>query len=68
MKIWQGTPPKECDVCQRDLNDVFVDGNTQTGLWAILCPNCHSRISIGIGTGRGQRYQCQNNAWVKVAG
>jgi len=68
MKIWQGTPPKKCDICQRNLVGVFVDGKTQMGPWAIMCLNCSLQVGIGLGVGRGQRYRSQNGSWVKVAG
>jgi len=68
MKTWTGTPPKECNLCQCDLDDVFIDGKTQMGPWAIMCPNCHLTHGVGIGTGRGQRYRFQNGSWVKVTG
>ena len=71
-KVWQGTPPTECDVCKRPLKLTFVDGKTAWGPWAIMCPTC--RIDVGpheLGPGRGQKYERkpgQPDRWVKTAG
>lgn len=67
---WQGQAPTHCDVCRRPLKATFVDGRTQLGPWAIMCPSC--RVDIGpleLGTGRGQKYERKpGQAWVKTAG
>jgi len=67
-KMWQGIPPKKCDLCLDALNDTFIDGKTKFGPWAIMCSTCYLRIGIGIGIGHGQRYQLQDNVWIKTAG
>ena len=55
---WRGTPPKTCQLCNRPLKQQFVDG-ANGGPWAIMCPSCHHSYGVGIGTGRGQRYDLQ---------
>lgn len=73
MKIgdaWLGPAPQACDICERPLRAVFVDGKTRGGPWAIMCPGC--RVDHGpaeLGTGRGQKFERKpGGPWVKVAG
>ena len=56
-KRWRGTPPTECNLCHRRLTWAFVDGKTQFGIWAIMCPECHREVGLGLGTGLGQLYE-----------
>lgn len=53
-KKWMGSVPRECDVCHSPITTVFVDGKGTHG--------------VGLGVGRGQRYELVNNEWVKTAG
>ena len=57
-KKWHGTWPAECDICAVTLSeqDSFIDGRLAMGSWALLCPGCHIRLGVGLGTGKGQRY------------
>lgn len=55
-KRWYGPAPKQCDICHVPLTQTFVDGRTQFGPWAIMCAGCHRDQAIGLGVGRGQRY------------
>lgn len=67
---WIGKPPTKCDICERPLFSVFVDGRTSDGRWGIMCPGC--RISEGrleLGTGKGQKFERKpGGAWVKTEG
>lgn len=45
-----------CDICKRSLDAGFVDGATRGGPWALMCLQCHRLHGVGLGTGRGQRY------------
>ena len=66
---WIGKAPDRCQMCPTEIHDLFIDGKTIHGPWAILCENCHERIGTGLGTGRGQQYELQpNNSWLKTAG
>ena len=58
MKKWIGTWPAQCDICGDDLHDesYFVDGRTKFGPWALLCPDCHKISGMGLGPGKGQKY------------
>lgn len=48
---------KACDVCGRTVGTTFVDGKTRHGPWANMCESCHKVHGVGIGTGKGQRYE-----------
>jgi len=68
-RYWLGTPPTRCDACGFTLARVFLDAATRRGRWGILCPGCHAEIGLGVGTGRGQRYERQpDGRWLKTAG
>lgn len=67
-KIWFGTPPVQCDVCERSIKNEFIDGATKGGPWACMCQQCHSALGTGLGTNRGQRYEFEAGEWVKVEG
>ena len=58
IKRWFGTWPAKCDVCKIQLHTVshFIDGRTQNGNWALMCPFCHILVGVGIGPGKGQNY------------
>ena len=50
-----------CDICKEPLDwalnkQWFVDGATQMGPWALMCPRCFEMYGVGLGTGRGQKY------------
>jgi len=55
-KRWMGTPPEKCDLCEKKLEEVFVDGKTKQGPWGILCSKCHAKYGCGLGEGLGQKY------------
>lgn len=67
--VVHASPPTQCDLCQRPITKDFVDGRTQRGPWGNLCLGCHRSEGVGLGTGKGQKYE-RNDAgdYVKVAG
>jgi hypothetical protein len=66
---WVGSNPTKCDCCQRPIDRVFIDGRTQSGPWAMLRPDCHNRLGVGLGLGKGQRYEQQEDGqWLKTEG
>lgn len=57
IKKWRGKQAK-CDICKVRFSNQpwFVDGRLRTGSWALMCARCYEQYGIGIGTGRGQKY------------
>lgn len=53
---WSGETPKQCDICHQTIHDSFVDGKTKFGPWASMCENCHEKHGVGLGVGKGQKY------------
>lgn len=73
MSTWTGDPPPRCDLCQQPITTSFVDGRIKQGTaWGYLCLSCHTRYGVGLGTGKGQRYDKltvgEATVWKKVAG
>jgi hypothetical protein len=68
VKEWTGKAPGACDLCPTPIEDIFIDGKTKYGSWACMCPECHTEVGRGLGTGKGQKYQRQGKRWVKVEG
>lgn len=68
QKKWNGSWPAKCDICNTDLEEEehFVDGVTQYGPWGLMCPECHSSVGNGLGTGRGQAYS--SDTLIKLEG
>ena len=66
-KIW-AAPISNCQICHSSLSffKYFIDGRTNQGVWAIMCPRCHSMVGRGLGVGRGQKYSTETRE--KVAG
>ena len=58
---WLGTRPETCDVCScpTEEEDYFVDGKTTYGPWGIMCPTCFNEVGIGLGPGKGQKYDVE---------
>jgi len=46
----------ECDICENDIVDFFVDGKTKDGSWAKMCGRCFLYYGVGTGIGKGQAY------------
>ena len=73
-KIWCGDLPKVCDLCGTPIVTVFIDGRTIHGLaWAYMCECCHATRGVGLGLGKGQKYQkivvdTEPTVWAKVEG
>jgi len=69
QRYWIGTVPERDDFGNK-LGDVFIDGSTIMGPWAIMTPETWARVGRGqLGTGIGQKYQRQaDGRWLKVEG
>lgn len=68
---WHGVIPKKCDLCEGELKGAFVDGRTKIGSWAIMCLPCHKEFGVGLGLGKGQKYELKvikdgDKEWIKV--
>lgn len=64
-KVWTGKV-YECDLCSARLLKHFVDGATKYGPWANMCLDCHKAVGVGLGGGRGQKYELQETEWVGI--
>ena len=60
---WLGVIPKKCDCCGRAITDKFVDGRTKLGPWSLMCLDCHDKIGVGLGLGKGQLYALGDQGW-----
>lgn len=71
-KFWMGSPPVKCDICHKPITDTFIDGATNMGPWANMCPSCYHQFGRGLGQGSGQKYTRIEKGgqvvWVKVEG
>jgi hypothetical protein len=69
-KMWMGTAPDLCDLCNECITETFVDGKTtiNNGSWGILCPTCHMKYGCGLGLGCGQQYELFDTQWIKTKG
>lgn len=64
---WSGGLPITCDFCKKPVTDKwFVDGNTNWGSWANMCPRCYLMNGVGTGPGRGQKYDAKTGK--KISG
>jgi hypothetical protein len=58
--------PNECQVCERpfvgvhyDGAGVYYDAKTKYGPWGFLCEKCFKEHGVGLGTGKGQKYDAR---------
>ena len=69
QKVWVGTAPSKCDICEAELSAEFFDFKVPSvGQWANGCPACFKRQGGRLGTGLGQRYVKQDGKFIKVGG
>lgn len=65
---WQGPLEDKCNVCSGAFDGVMYDANLGRG-WGNVCQKCFNIYGHGLGTGRGQRYEHQQDArWLKTGG
>ena len=67
-KKWLSPKPLACQTCGIvfKTGDIFIDGRTSMGPWALMCRQCHLDIGTGIGTGNAQQYDwdtCRQLKW-----
>lgn len=63
---WMGDTT--CNICRAAVPPVLVDGKTKMGPWAVMCGPCHGQVGVGLGTGRGQKYELTDGTYLKVEG
>lgn len=63
---WLGS--HTCDFCHKEITDTLYDGKTYFGPWATMCLTCWIENGIGLGTGRGQKYEMHDGKFIKVEG
>ena len=67
-KYWMGEVPKQDDF-NNPIKDTFVDGKTKMGPWAIMGDYSFKKWGVGLGMGKGQKYQKQpDGKWLKIEG
>ncbi len=67
-KQWFGEVPEK-DSFGEPITTTFIDGATFSGPWAIMTPRSFKMLGVGLGLGRGQKYEKQNGGvWLKVEG
>ena len=67
-RYWTGDPPLKDDF-NIPITNEFVDGMTRRGPWAFMTPSSFRKNGVGLGPGRGQRYEKQaDGKWLKVEG
>lgn len=69
MAVHYVNPPAVCDNCRSPINSTFYDARTHGGAWGNLDQKCFDAIGVGLGTGRGQKYEKQpDGRFLKTAG
>lgn len=65
--VYYVSAPDKCDICEKPFGNIMYDGATTFGPWANMCAKCHSLNGRGLGVGRGQRYEKQEDGrWLKT--
>jgi hypothetical protein len=68
-KVYWLSPLKDCDICHNPFGNIMIDGKTRQGPWGNLCERCHTVFGVGLGLGRGQKYEKQTDGkWLKIGG
>lgn len=69
MTTYWLSPVGETDDFNNPIEDVIIDGRTVMGPWALMTPAAHRKYGVGLGTGKGQRYEKQaDGKWLKTDG
>lgn len=59
--------PSKCDMCSAQLGNIMYDAKTRQGPWGCLCPTCFANHGVGLGTGRGQKYEAHDDGAFHLA-
>lgn len=57
LKLWVGTAPTKCNLCNADLGNWFADAKTAYGPWACMCRTCWYKQGAPFGLGLGQVWE-----------
>jgi hypothetical protein len=67
-KYYSGAP-ELCDTCSKPLVKLMYDAKTVMGPWGNICSMCFKQYGTGLGTGKGQKYEKQDDGrWLKTGG
>jgi len=66
---WEGSKPS-CELSRNHrIGSEFYDAKTKMGPWGKLCPSCFRHFAVGLGKGKGQKYEKQaDGRWLKTGG
>ena len=45
-----------CNLCREICSNYYIDGKTKIGPWAYMCLSCFKKYGVGLGVGKGQKY------------
>lgn len=45
-----------CNLCKEICSNYYIDGKTKIGPWAYMCLSCFKKYGVGLGIGKGQKY------------
>ncbi len=58
-----------CDICpSKHAPDIIYDGATKQGPWAWMCEEAFKKHGVGLGTGKGQKYDQSTGNLKKLEG
>jgi hypothetical protein len=68
-RYWKGIVPPKDDFGD-PITNIFIDGKTQKGPWALMSLQSFKRFGLGkLGVGYGQKYSKQSDGkWLKIEG
>lgn len=51
------------------ITNIIIDGKTTQRPWAIMTPESHAKLGCGLGIGKGQKYELQEDGkWLLTEG
>ena len=66
-KYWMGSKQTVDDFGDK-IENTFIDGKTKFGPWGIMTPASFEKFGIGLGLGKGQKYELTNRKFLKTEG
>lgn len=66
-KFWTSPAPTHCQLCNCAIVNLFIDGRVKgQSSWACMCNVCHSINGVGLGDGKGQKFEkLPDGRWLK---